>query len=96
MKTKNPCSKCCQLQHFTERATFGQRYSDTVSAMGCYAGAGKEERGCPRRALSKDNCSSMGLMEYRERPSTLTLFIWSWSFSRPPWHRTHQYIALAL
>lgn len=34
--------------------------------------------------LSKDSCSSMGLMEYRGRPSTVTFTSSSWSLSRPP------------
>lgn len=42
--------------------------------------------------LSKDSCSSMGLMEYRDRPSRLTFTISSWSLSRPPCHSTHPFI----
>ena len=34
--------------------------------------------------LSKDSCSSIGLMVYRLRPSICAFTISSWSLSRPP------------
>ena len=41
--------------------------------------------------LSKDSCSSMGLMVYRLRPSICAFTISSWSLSRPPCHTTHHH-----
>ena len=65
MKTKNPCSKhVVNFRHFmSSAATTRTAYTqDTVSAM-CDATQElfKEERGCPRRALSKDKLLFYGL-----------------------------------